>query len=248
MEGAVADRHWADGDHVPPAVRLAFDLVWDHLVVEDPPRPTDAIFCFGSRHRRVPERAAALHAAGVAPLVVVTGGPECRGDLPEAVRFGEEMVAAGIPRDRVILEARARNTGENVVLGMRALRRHVDPHSLTLVCWPLAARRCQATFGVRFPDLEVTSAPALPRSGVRWSPTNRRIRDALGELDRIRRYGEAGMIVPQPALRPLGDAADVLRTHLAATWASADDPPLVQVEAARTRTEAEQSALRLGEL
>ncbi len=239
------DRHWADGDPVPRSVHRAFDRVWDHLVVEDPPTPSDAIFCFGSRHWRVPERAAALFADGVAPVVLVTGGPEVSGDRPEADRLADDLEDAGVARDRIVVEGRARNTGENVALGMTALARHVEATQLTLVSWPLAARRCRATFAVRHPAVALASAPALPEPGVRWSPTPRRIRFALGEVDRLTRYGGLGMIAPEPLPSQVRRSAALLRHHLAG--GSADDASLGQVEASRLGVEPQQSALLLRE-
>lgn len=242
------DRHWADGDPVAWTVRRAFGHVWDHLVVEDPPTPSDAIFCFGSRHRRVPERAAALYAVGVAPVVLVTGGTEAPGERPEADRLADDLVAAGVPRDRIIVEGRARNTGENVALGMTALARHVEATQLTLVSWPLATRRCRATFGVRHPAVTLASAPALPEPGVRWSTTKRRIRFALGEIDRLRRYGAWGMIAHQPFPPHVLQASAVLRDLLSGRIdPSADDPSGGQVEASGLGLEAQQPALLLRE-
>ncbi|WP_421121131.1 YdcF family protein [Aquihabitans daechungensis] len=231
------------------AVASAFAAAWDHLVVEDPLRPTDAIFCFGSRHWRVPERAATLFAAGVAPFVVVTGGPSVLGERSEAERFAADLVAAGVPPDRLILEHAARHTGENVVFGLDHLRRHLDPRRLTLVSWPLAARRCRATFAHLAPEVAVGSAPALRHAGHRWRPTPRRIRFALGELDRLRRYSADGLIAAHERPAAVDDAVAVLQAALARADAgpwparSAHDPALRPVEPARPLVEAEARPL-----
>lgn len=212
------------------SVASAFGAAWDHLVVEDPPGSADAIFCFGSRHWRVPQRAASLFAEGAAPYIVITGGPAARGEASEAERFGAELVAAGVPADRLILEHRARHTGENVELGLEQLRRRLDPERLILVSWPLAARRCRATFAHRAPEVAVTSAPALWYPGHRWRPTLRRIRFSLGELDRLRRYASDGSIAPQVRPAAVDEAVPVLRTALgwpacgATVIGSADHP------------------------
>lgn len=220
----------------------AFAAVWAHLVVEDPvPRPADrhdAIFCFGSRHWRVPERAAALFHAGAAPLVVVTGGPAAPGEPTEADRFARALVARGVPSSAIVEEHEAIHTGENVRLGLEALRRRSPSGRLLLVSWPLAARRCRATFGVAAPEVEVASAPALRRPGWRWVPAPRRARDALGELARLDRYGALGIIEPHPTPASVRAAADVLAAAL-----SADGAAGVEVEAARAVVEAEDAAL-----
>lgn len=231
-------------------LQRAFVVGWDHLVVEDPVAPVDAIFCFGSRHWRVPERAAALFHAGVAPVVLITGGPAGPGEPTEAERFARDLVARGVPRGAVVLERRARHTGENVTLGLAALRSAgLHPSSLALVSWPLAARRCRATVEHLAPDVAVRSAPALRTPGARWAPTARRVRFMVGELDRLEAYGAIGHLAVQPAPPELPAATAVLRGSLAAaSGPSANDAPLSSVEAAGAGSvDTEHATLLLGE-
>ena len=236
-EGAAADgsvrRAWAPSP-VSREARRAFRTVWAHLVVEDPVEAGDAVFCFGSRHHRVPERAAALHAAGVAPLVLVTGGPAAAGEPPESTVFAHRLVELGVPAARVVEEPAARHTGENVELGLAALRRHQEVRRLVLVSWPLAARRTLATFARQHPEIEVCSAPALRRAGWRWCPTPRRIGLALGELDRLERYAVHGWIAPVDRPAAVAEAVEVLRGEHARLAAappagSAHDPARLRI-------------------
>lgn len=241
---APAQRAWAPSP-IGPAARRAFRVVWSHLVVEHPVEPpvapADAIFCFGSRHHRVPERAAALHAAGGAPLVLVTGGPAGAGEAPESTTFARRLVELGVPVDRIVAEPLARHTGENVELGLAALRARTEVRRLLLVSWPLAARRTTATFAAQHPEVAVASTPALRRPGWRWCPTTKRIGLALGELDRLERYADLGWIAPVAVTASVADATAVLREELArlAAEGSAHDAPLRGVPAARTRSEPE---------
>lgn len=228
---------------VPAAVRHAFATVWDHLVVEDPLRAADAAFCFGSRDRRVAPVAAALHRRGLAPRVLVTGGADPSLGVAEADRMARALRAGGVAADRIVVERAARHTGENVALGVAALRAVAPARRLLLVSWPLAARRCRATFGARHPEVEVVSVPALPAAGVRWGPTWRRVRLALGEIDRLERYGASGDVAVVPVPRPVRDAVAELRAGLG----SADDAALDEVEAPGARAEPEQAALALVE-
>lgn len=198
-------------------VRAAWTTAWEHLVVEHALASVkaDAIFCFGSRHWRVAERAARLHADGLAPIVLVTGGAASPDAATEADRLGHDIVARGVPATSLLRETRARNTRENVQLGVQHLRRHRDVRRLVIVSWPLASRRCLATLAHHEPALEVLSAPALPRPGFRWWPTRRRIRFALGELDRLERYAAAGHLVPPEASADLASAERTLRDWMA---------------------------------
>lgn len=208
---------------VEAETEAAFRTVWDHLVVEDEPGLCDAILCFGSRHWRVPHRTAALHRGGIAPTVVVTGGTLEADGRREADRIASELVELGVPQAALCLERSARNTSQNVLLGMSAFEARdrlagtrFPPERLALVSWPLAARRCRATFARHFPTVEVVSVPALATPGRRWSPTAKRMRLALGELDRLDRYGQAGHIVAVPCPSQVRGAAEVLRRFLAA--------------------------------
>lgn len=234
----------------------AFSVVWDHLVVEHEPRPSDAIFCFGSRHWRVPQRAAALFAMGVAPVVLVSGAPADPDGPCEADVFAADLVAAGVPAERIVLERHATNTGENVELGVAALRHHLEPSRITAVSWPLATRRCRATFAKVHPAIEVASSPALPRPGARWAPTLRRIRFALGELDRLERYAGLGHIVAQPRPAEVQRATEVLRAEVQRSdggfsrgpeAASTHHASGVQLEAPRAQVDPEDASLPLVE-
>lgn len=224
---------------ISASARRAFRTVWAHLVQEDPVGPADAIFCFGSRHHRVPERAASLFAAGVAPVVLVTGGPAAPGEAAESTVFAEALVGLGVPRASIVAEPVARHTGENVELGVQALAAVAPAERLVLVSWPLAARRTAATFAGRCPEVEVACAPALRRPGWRWSPTVKRIRLALGELDRLESYASLGWIEPVPLADDVAEATQVLREELR----SADDATLHRVPAPRPGPEAEQPPL-----
>ena len=224
-----------DQPGVLAAVAGAFRTAWDHLVVEDRPAAADAIVCFGSRHWRVPERAASLWRDGVAPLIVVTGGPATEGEPPEADRFAAVLRREGVAPDAIVVEREARHTGENVELGLAALDRRAAVGRVALVSWPLAARRCRATIEAARPGVHAACAPALPGPGVRWAPSWRRIRLALGEVDRLGRYAAAGLIAPQVEPAAVTAAAAVLRGAVAD--ASAHHAPSVVVEAAGARRE-----------
>lgn len=192
----------------------SFRTLWDHLVVRDPAGPSDAIFCFGSRDRSVPARAARLFAEGIAPIVMVSGGGLIDGSRSEAEVFADDLVARGVPIERIVTEHASMNTGENVVLGMAGLSVHIDLHRITAVSWPLCARRCRATLARHHPDVAVLSAPALDHPDEVWPVTSRATRAALGEWDPLGAYAERGFIVAQPRPPEVRDAVSRLRRSL----------------------------------
>lgn len=230
-----------------PRLRAAFAAVWDHLVVEDGAAASDALVCFGSRHARVPDVASHLLRRGHAPLAVVTGGPSSPGEEPEAHRFARSMIARGVSPDALIIEPRARHTGENVELALAALAATTAITSVTLVCWPLASLRCRATMIRHAPEMEVRTVPALRRPGHRWAATPRRVRFALGELDRLERYGRAGWLAPVERPAEVADAIGALRR-----WSprpdAADHLPPGRIETLDAGLPAQQGALLRSEL
>ncbi len=194
------------------AIDAAFAVLWDHLVVADPPEACDAIFCFGSRSRSVPNTAAGLYRRGIAPLVVVTGGAPGTDGRSEADAYAAALEDAGVPAAAIVLERHARHTGENVLLGLDALHAVAAPRRIVAVSWALAMRRAVATFARHRPDLHVLAAPALPDERPRWDAEPQNIRDALGEWDRLGAYGVSGHIAAQPRPPTVEAAAKLLRS------------------------------------
>jgi len=93
-------------------------------------RVADAVVVLGARltpegrptlslRRRV-ELGIALHRAGAAPLLLLTGGGE-RG-RPEALAMAEAARAAGVPEAALLVEPRSANTFENAVESAALLR------------------------------------------------------------------------------------------------------------------------------
>jgi len=195
-----------------------FGVLWAHLVVDDGVGDgspgAGALFCFGSRHHRVPERAAALHRSGIAARILVTGAAPPGEERAEADHFAAELRRRGVAEADLLIERTATNTGENVRYGLDLLRRHGEVRDLVIVCWPLGARRCVATFARQAPEVSVRAAPALWRAGWSWAPTARRARFALGELERLERYAGLGFLHDEPTPPAVRDAAAVLRAAL----------------------------------
>ncbi len=198
-------------DHAAPAAVDAYATVFDYLAVTDDVGPSDAIVCFGSRDRQVPARAAELFHRGAAPVVVTTGGVPLVHERCEADVFADELVRHGVPRDRIVTERDSGHTGENVTLGMAALRARLGPiASVISVAWPFAARRCVATFAQHHPEVTVRSSPALARPGERIPLTRSSARWALEQLARLAPYAERGFIAPHDEPPKVRHAAAVL--------------------------------------
>ena len=77
--------------------------------------PADMVLILGSHDLRVGNRAAELHRQGMAPLFLFTGGfgnwTEGVFELPEAELISERAISLGLPREIVMTEPNATNTG-----------------------------------------------------------------------------------------------------------------------------------------
>lgn len=218
----------AAGPPAPPDGFVALAApVWDYLAVADPPGPADVIFVFGSQSLAVPERAAGLHRAGHAPLVLVSGryGRMTRDvfDQPEALVFRDWLVRAGVHSGAVVTETEAGNTLENVRFGLAALaRRGVTVRSALLVAKPFVMRRCAATFARQAPGVRVRCCPPetdLVRS-IDRAPAAFAARLAA-EIERLDRYGAAGDIAAQ---RVPDVVRQAVRRIADAGWAAGRNP------------------------
>ncbi len=186
---------------IPPDTTLRdARLIWDYHHVHHTLAPADVIIVLGSHDTRVAERGADVFLAGWAPLIVFSGN---LGALtteiwtrPEAEIFAEVAEKRGVPRERMLLEPRATHTGENVSFSRELLAaRGIHPCKVIAVQKPYMERRTLATFGPRWPEVEVVvTSPQIafddyPRPDITREDV---IHIMLGDLQRLTVYGEKG--------------------------------------------------------
>ena len=173
-------------------------------------RRCEAIFGLCSMDDRVAVRVAELYEQGYGDYIIFSGGIAHRNDAlrptwagPEAEHFADVAVRHGAPRDRILIENRASNSGENINFTYQLLEeRNLHPKSLLLVQKPYMERRAYATFKKQWPvpetDFMVTS-PQIPYDEYFNSanPKERVLHVMVGDLQRIREYSEVGYQVRQ---------------------------------------------------
>jgi uncharacterized SAM-binding protein YcdF (DUF218 family) len=192
--------------------------LWDYHRLGHALRRSDCVLVLGSHDTRVAERGAELFLEGWAPLLVMCGdrGALTRTlwDRPEAEIFADVAAARGVPRERILIEDRSTNTGENVRFARRLLaERGFLPATAIAVQKPYMERRTWATFRKQWPeiDLVVTS----PRLDYDAYPSAEIARDdviqiMVGDLQRIRLYAERGYQIPQEIPAPVLQAYERL--------------------------------------
>jgi uncharacterized SAM-binding protein YcdF (DUF218 family) len=180
-------------------------IVWDYHHVGHTLEKADCIIVLGSHDTRVAERGAEVFLGGWAPLLVFSGhlGTLTSGmwTRSEAEVFADVAVGLGVPRDRILLETRSTNTGENVDFSRQLLtERGLPPRKAIAVQKPYMERRTLATFRQRWPELEVVvtspriSFDAYAHGEIRGDDV---IHIMVGDLQRLVIYGRKGWSVPQ---------------------------------------------------
>ena len=179
--------------------------IWDYHHLNQRLEKSDAILALGSHDMRVAERAARLFLDGWAPLLIFSGGLGnlTRGlwDQPEAERFAEVAVRMGVLQEKILIENRSTNTGENIRFTRELLeKRKLDPQKFLLVQKPYMERRTYATFKKVWPEKQiVVTSPQIsfedyPNEEVSQHEV---INIMVGDLQRIRLYPAKGFQIDQ---------------------------------------------------
>ncbi|KAL7944284.1 DUF218 domain-containing protein [Trichoderma barbatum] len=182
-------------------------LVYNYHRMNMPLRPADAIFCLCSLDTRIAAHAAQLYLDGLAPYLIYSGdsGILTKGLFtePEAEVFAAIAREMGVPEDRIIVEPKARNTGENVRFTHALLQeKGLDFKSLVLVQKPYMERRTYATFRKQWPDEATLFTVSSPPLSFDEYPDASNPRDLVtsimvGDLIRIREYPACGFQIEQ---------------------------------------------------
>jgi len=180
-------------------------IIWDYHHMRHQPKKADCILVLGSHDIRVAERGAELFLAGYAPWIMFSGG---LGHLtkgiwsePEADKFFEVAVKMGVPKDKIIIENKSTNTGENIIFTKKILaERGINPKTFILVQKPYMERRTYATFKKLWPEKEcVVTSPQISFEDYpdKEISENDVIHIVVGDLQRIKLYSEKGFQIPQ---------------------------------------------------
>jgi uncharacterized SAM-binding protein YcdF (DUF218 family) len=191
--------------------------LWDYHRLGHALRPADAIVALGSHDTRVAERAADVLLEGWAPVLVLsgaTGALTAGWARSEAEVFADVAAARGVPRERMILEARSTNTGENVTFTRALLaERGITPRAVIAVQKPYMERRTLATFDARWPGLDVVvTSPQMSFAEYTSGSIapDEVVHIMVGDLQRLWLYAEKGWSSPQPVPPPVREAYEGL--------------------------------------
>lgn len=169
--------------------------------------PADAVFALCSLDTRVAVRAAQLWLDGLGTYLIYSGGvgklTEDRFTKPEAEVFADIARSMGVPYDKIIVEPKSTNTGENVRFTFSLLQEcNIPAKSLILVQKPYMERRTYATFKKQWPDADTAFTVTSPQLSFedyfnRDNPRDLVINVMVGDLVRIREYPVRGFQIHQ---------------------------------------------------
>jgi len=175
-----------------------------HLI-NTPLKPADLLFVFGTRvdvEERVDE-ACRLWREGYFRWSIVSGGITPGSERSECAIIADAMISRGIPRELILREDRAMNTGENVIFSLPVIDAALGLANIrSVIClgnsW--TARRYPMTLHRHWPEVEkmlvTVDSFATPRA--RWHTDPEFTRRILSEWDKIEPYREKGFIADWP--------------------------------------------------
>jgi uncharacterized SAM-binding protein YcdF (DUF218 family) len=190
-------------------VRFLAEIIWRYHLMNHQLEKADAILVLCSHDKRVAERGAQLFLGGWAPLLIFSGGlgSVTRGmwTEPEADQFAKVALQLGVPPEKILIENRSTNTGENISFTRLLLQeRKLNPEKLIVVQKPYMERRSYATFRKLWPEEEVlVTSPQVSFAEYLNDYSNSELSSddiisiMVGDLQRIQLYAERGFQIHQ---------------------------------------------------
>ncbi|MFA7191718.1 MAG: YdcF family protein [Candidatus Paceibacterota bacterium] len=186
-------------------------IIWDYMLMHQDLKPVDAIFVLGSTDLRVAERAAYLYLQGHAPFIICSGGfgKISKFNRPEAVEFSDVIIEMGVPADKILIEDKASNTGENILFTKKILEeKNIKLNSIIAVQKPYMERRTFATIKKQWPEIDLLVTSPLV-SYEEWGNQDF-IEVMVGDLERIKEYPKLGFQIEQDIPDDVWQAHDEL--------------------------------------
>ncbi|MEU8666062.1 YdcF family protein [Streptomyces anulatus] len=193
--------------------------IWNYHQMSHTLQPCSVAIGLGSHDLGVADTSVDLYKRGMVPLLLFTGAtsPTTRKRMPrgEAVHYRERALELGVPSAAVLVEPRARNTGENIRFSREVLEeKGVEVTSVLLISKPYEERRAYATARKLWPEVEIVSAstPMALDEYVDSIGDARLVIDMLmGALQRLMIYPDQGYMISQPVPTDVSEAYQRLR-------------------------------------
>ena len=190
-------------------IRALAERLWQYHHLNHTLEPADIIMALCSHDLSVADTAAHLFLDGWAPKLLFSGGlgaiTRHLWQESEADQFAQRAVVLGVRADRILIENRSTNTGENIRFSRELLAAHdLDPQVFIVVQKPYMERRSYATFMQNWPGKRVIAASPrvsfddyLQTYAHAALTADDVIGIMVGDLQRILIYPARGFQIPQ---------------------------------------------------
>lgn len=192
--------------------------LWDYHRMNHKLEKADCILVLGSHDTRIAERGAQLFLDGWTPMLIYSGGvgrlTEGLWNKPEAEIFADIAIKMGVPKEKILIENKSTNTGENIAFTMKLLKeKNLDLQSFIVVQKPYMERRAFATFKKHLPEKKIIVTS--PQISFENYPNEKISKDNMinimvGDLQRIKIYPEKGFQIPQEIPEDVWEAYETL--------------------------------------
>jgi len=173
--------------------------------MDQPLKKTGCLLVMGSHDMSVAEYGAKLMLDGWAAWMVCSGGlgnfTKEIWDETEAIKFARVAEELGVPHERILIEDKSTNTGENVLFSRDLLQeKMIQPKTVLIIHKPYMERRALATFQKLWPEMPATvSSPPLlmkdyPNENISMDEM---LQIMVGDFQRILIYPKKGFQVKQ---------------------------------------------------
>ena len=187
-------------------------------------KKSDLILVATSNDVRVAGYAADLYRAGWAPRILFSGNKPLRVNdlkmthwgMPEAEKFKEIAIAAGVPAEDIIVETKSTNSGEDIRFSFELLKQlDLVPRSVILLQKPFMERRLWAIFKKQWPDPTTEAMVTSPTIAYEDYPTadiskEDFINIMVADFQKILEYPKLGYQIPQDVPDDVRDAYEEL--------------------------------------
>ena len=190
-------------------IHVLAEKIWHYHQMNHQLDRADAILVLCSHDKKVAERGARLFLDGWAPLLIFSGG---LGSItkgiwsePEADQFAKIALRMGVPEERILVENKSTNTGENLLFTKRLLaEKRINPETFIVVQKPYMERRSYATFRKLWPEkYALVTSPKVSFDEYLDNYSNQELSSddvigiMVGDLQRIKVYPEKGFQIYQ---------------------------------------------------
>lgn len=193
-------------------------ILWNYNNLYQPLKKADAILVLGSNDVRVAEYGSKLFLENWSPLIIFSGGfgRLTEGDFeePEAEIFARIAVKMGVSKEKILIEDKSTNTGENIVFTRNLIeKKGLKINSFIAVQKPYMLRRTYATFKKQWPQADfIVNGPKISYEDY---PNEIISKDLLinimvGDTQRIKVYAEKGFQIPQEIPNKVWEAYEEL--------------------------------------